>query len=351
MASTQIKKFIGPAVGMCISIALVLYLLRHVDAGAFVALFQKASPIHLLLAFVIYVLVNVVRALRFRVLLSLPGLPLKILSPITLYHNFLVRTLPFRTGEISYVALLRRYYQISITKGLSSLLGARLFELILIITGGLVGLLTVQREILQTSGATAIIISAALMVILAGTYFSGAICQLLNKLLNRCLLSLPTGISGPMSRLDPKLEKAARQFSQIRRPRNLLQLLGFSSITYGSSVAFNLLLLRAIGIEENLSALLIAISVTFLAASFPLTLSGFGVIEGAWTYGLVTFAHMEVEQAISIGFYLHGCQVLATAMSGLLGYVLLQTLNRPALISRSSQELPLPLHTTNQTVR
>jgi hypothetical protein len=32
----------------------------------------------------------------------------------------------------------------------------------------------------------------------------------------------------------------------------------------------------------------------FLAASFPLTLSGFGVIEGAWTYGLVTFAHLDI---------------------------------------------------------
>jgi uncharacterized protein (TIRG00374 family) len=351
MSKAPLKRFVGPAVGMLISVALILYLLKHVDAKGFVTLFDEASPIHLLCAFVIYVLVNVVRALRFRVLLSQPGLPLKFLFPITLYHNFLVRTLPFRTGEISYVALLRRYYKISITKSLSSLLGARLFELILIIMGGLIGLLTVQRDVIQTNATTTFIIAGCLVSTLAATYYSGSICQLVKSLLSRFVLSLPVRLAVPLSRLIPKLDKAGRQFSQIRLTKNLLQLLGFSSITYGSSVAFNLLLLRAIGVDGNLSALLIAISVTFLAASFPLTLSGFGVIEGAWTYGLVTFAHMDITQAVSIGFFLHGCQVLATALSGLLGFVLLQTLHHPSMVSQTEQNLKLQLHTTNTSLR
>ena len=60
-----------------------------------------------------------------------------------------------------------------------------------------------------------------------------------------------------------------------------------------------------------------------IAAWFPFSLSGFGVIEGSWAGSLVMFAGMEIGSAVSVGFFIHCCQVFMTALLGLLGFVLL----------------------------
>jgi hypothetical protein len=72
-----------------------------------------------------------------------------------------------------------------------------------------------------------------------------------------------------------------------------------------------------------------------LAESLPLaTISGLGMIEGGWTFGLVTLAGYDLSQAVAIGFFLHGCQILAAAATGLIGYLWLQTSKRMPLESR-----------------
>ncbi|MBZ0302904.1 MAG: hypothetical protein K8J31_24375, partial [Anaerolineae bacterium] len=51
------------------------------------------------------------------------------------------------------------------------------------------------------------------------------------------------------------------------------------------------------------------------------TISGLGMIEGGWTFGLVTLAGYDVGQAASIGFFLHGCQIVCAVTTGLIGYL------------------------------
>ena len=69
-----------------------------------------------------------------------------VLFPITLCHNFFVRTLPLMLGEFSYIVLLRRHLKIPVSEGLRSLFEARLFDLQFVIVGGTFGLLTMGHE-------------------------------------------------------------------------------------------------------------------------------------------------------------------------------------------------------------
>ena len=61
------------------------------------------------------------------------------------------------------------------------------------------------------------------------------------------------------------------------------------------------------------------------------------MIEGGWTFGLVTLAGYDIGQAASIGFFLHACQIITAVMTGLLGYLWLQTVKRQESISRLEQ--------------
>ena len=104
-----------------------------------------------------------------------------------------------------------------------------------------------------------------------------------------------------------------------------------SCLTWGSSVCFNLLLLGALGVQ-GLPLLVGIISITMLVEALPVaSISGLGVIEGGWTFGLVTLAGLEPGAAAATGFFLHACQVLAAALCGLVGWLWLKRLPRMEL--------------------
>ena len=124
-----------------------------------------------------YLALNLFRAFRFRILLDKRDSPWRILIPITLYHNFLVRALPFKLGELSYIVLLRSRLNYSMEEGVSSLFGARILELLIIVMVFASSIpasaeqLAAQRDELLV----AIAVTFALSVI--GLYFGGPCYQ------------------------------------------------------------------------------------------------------------------------------------------------------------------------------
>jgi uncharacterized membrane protein YbhN (UPF0104 family) len=122
----------------------------------------------------------------------------------------------------------------------------------------------------------------------------------------------------------------AQAFDRLRAPGVFRAMLLWSLLTYGMSVAFNLVLLYGLGVDVSLGLLVGIISIVQLTDALPLaTISGLGIVEGGWTFGFVVFAGYTVEQAAPMAFFLHGAQLLAAASTGLLGYLWLQRYNQP----------------------
>ena len=141
-----LNRLISPLLGLGVSGILVIYLGRQFDYPHFLRL-AKNVPLRFFFGlFALFLLLNIFRALRFRILLNRKELPLGILFPITLCHNFFVRTLPLMVGEFSYIALLRRHLKIPVSEGIRSLFEARLFDLQFVIVGGTFGFLGIGRE-------------------------------------------------------------------------------------------------------------------------------------------------------------------------------------------------------------
>ena len=330
----RLNRLISPLLGLGVSGILVIYLARQIDYPHFLHLARNVPLWFFFLLFALFLLLNISRALRFRMLLDRKELPLGILFPITLCHNFFVRTLPLMVGEFSYIALLRRHLKIPVSEGIRSLFEARLFDLQFVIVGGTLGLLTLGRE--PTGYVSAVLALAGGLIIVNRVLF-GVLPKGIERIWTCIVRIYPWRHTALLDSAGHKLGEVSLQLDRFRCLRLLLKALTFSLCTYGINVSCHLLLLSTLDVNQRLSVLLVVISIVMIAAWFPFSLSGFGVIEGSWAASLVMFADMEVGAALSVGLFIHCCQVLMTSLLGLLGFVLLTSRVRERLMPARNQ--------------
>ncbi|MEP7287507.1 MAG: lysylphosphatidylglycerol synthase transmembrane domain-containing protein [Chloroflexota bacterium] len=324
------NKWIWKFVGLGLSVFIAVYLLKQIDFKEFSDMVRAVPVGSLVLAFLIYMLLNFSRALRFRLLLGQQNTPIRLMYPIALYHNFLVRTLPFKTGELSYIVMLRTYLNQPIREGVGSLLSARLFDLLLVASGCTLGILTATSQLATQSHLIFTLFIPVLAISAIALYFAGPILRQLIGLGQTLTKRGSPSVARFSKWAAEKLTLVAGQFERIREPRFFFSTILLSACIYASSAMFNLVLLWAIGVQQNLGTLLIVVSIAMFAEALPFSIAGLGLVEGGWTFGLVAFAGLTASNAASIGFFLHACQLLSVALSGLIGYSLLQLSSRAA---------------------
>ena len=306
-----------------VTVVLLAALVGEVEWAKFDQLLGRVALASWLGALLAYLSLNLFRALRFRVLLDKGDTPWRLLIPITLYHNFLVRALPFKLGELSYIALLRSRLNYSMEEGLSSLFGARILELLIIMLVFASGLLTSAEALAQQRERLMLIIVVTFVVCVVGLYLGGGLLRASAGLLLPGIRRLLRSRGRLADALESGWLQLADELDRIRQPRLFLSALAISCFTYSSSFLTNYVLLRALGAQVEFSVMIAIISIGMFASAFPLNVSGFGVVEVAWRFGLVQFAGWNVSDATATGFLLHGFQLFAAALYGLVGYLLI----------------------------
>lgn len=288
-------------------------------------------------ALLAYLSLNLFRALRFRILLDKRDSPWRILIPITLYHNFLVRALPFKLGELSYIVLLRSRLNYSMEEGVSSLFGARILELLIIVMVFASSLLASAEQLAAQRDELLLAIVVTFVVSVVALYFGGPVIRTLLRVLQPFLRAADGRRDRFADRLSARISQLAAEMDRIRQPRLFLAALFTTCFTYSSSFLTNYILLRALGVDVELPAFIAIISLGMFGSAFPFTVSGFGAVELAWSFGLKQFAGMPDADATATGFLLHGFQIAAAALYGLLGYLLIH-LSRPIPTSDTASE-------------
>ncbi|MCA9693042.1 MAG: flippase-like domain-containing protein [Myxococcales bacterium] len=309
--------------GIGFAAVILAILIAKVD-GAILAEMVERMPIGgLALALVIYTLLNVFRAVRYRALLQREHLPFTSLLAISLYHNFLARVLPFGTGEISYPLMVRGRLGIRTADSLGSLFAARASEMVMILGGGVAGVLTFGDENALLADFGAPVAALAFVLGVVGLYHAGAIGRLgLRGYL--WVISLP-GLSGRrlLARIGAKIEELSARLDEIRTPRLFATVLGISLLTYACNISFNITLLYSMGLDYDLGLMVVLCTLVMMISWLPIATASFGIPAAGWAFGLVAFAGMDVGSATSAGLLLNACQLGATTINGLAGYALL----------------------------
>ncbi|MGJ3240690.1 MAG: lysylphosphatidylglycerol synthase transmembrane domain-containing protein [Anaerolineae bacterium] len=301
-----------------IALVLIAFMLSLIEWRDFVDVLARLSPMSMAIAFMVYVLLNGFRALRFIALLNHGNLSLWRVFAIALYHNFLVRLLPFKLGEVAYIVLMRNRMGVRVEEGVSSLFGSRLLELLMIVLMGAISVLLASDLFPEGRGWALLLVVLCLIGGVLGFYYIGAILRGLTRGLVRWSDHMW------LARLLDKTNQLAIEFERVRQPSIFLRALFWSCFTYSSSFAVNAILLYAIGLQLDAVTLVILVSLGMFATAFPFNISGFGAVELSWTFGLTLLVGMTPSEAASIGLMLNGFQLLSAALAGGIGYVGLQ---------------------------
>jgi uncharacterized membrane protein YbhN (UPF0104 family) len=297
--------------------ALVVVMLTQVDWDSFRSLLASMSAGSLVAGFSIYLLLNYFRAQRFVALLGGDQITPAQVFPIALYHNFLVRLLPFKLGEVTYIVLMRSRHGVSSRDGVSSLFGSRLFELLVIVLVAAAALLLTGNVIPEQGNVIILLVAGSIAVGVLGFYYAAAILTWIAARLSR------------QERIASRITALAASFERVREPAIFGRALFWSVFTYSCSFGVNLVLLQSAGIQVDGVKLVVIVSLGMFATAFPFNISGFGAVELSWAFGLVQLAGYAPGEATSIGLMLNGLQLIFAALSGMAGYVWLQV-KKPA---------------------
>lgn len=298
-----------------IAVALLVGVLLTMDFSAFEQYAGRLSAGALLAAFTAYGAQNFFRALRYRALLGRPDLPLPLLTAISLYHNGMVRLLPFKLGEVTYIVLMQRRFGVRVQAGITSLLWSRLLELVIILAVAALVLLLAGDLAHEARLLVFMVTLLGIGVGLAVLYSP----QVLRRLLHDAEERLPL-----LRRISPALGRLLDEVEALREPQRLIGGLLWSCGTYGSTFLTSLVLLNTLGITLAPHEFVIVISLGMFAAAFPFNISGFGLVEWSLAFGLARYAGLPLSEATALGLLLNGFQQIAAFVWGGIGFAGLQ---------------------------
>lgn len=319
------KQWYSLLIALTISMVLVWALLSGIENREIIRSLQGVSPKLLLLAFGIYILIYISRALRFNRLLKAP-LQIKEMFTIMCLHNAVNVALPARSGELSYPYLLKRK-GIPYAESLSSLIAARLFDLIAIFI-----LFLAALPFLGTVPDFAVRVQYGFLGALA-LLFLGLGIAVLWKLqikywletLRRWTRTDRLSLLTRFQRLGGNIVDALKQYANRRM---LGQLIIHSVVQWFLMFLFSYVVLRALGMELTLAQSFIGSSLSMLVLVIPFQgVLGFGTTEAVW---VLMFMALGFQSAalIPLSFAAHIIALLCTGIMGIYGVTRMQAFTR-----------------------
>lgn len=306
-----------------ISIALVWYLLAQIEVGAIIKTLKDVPPGLVLLGFAFYALSYLFRALRFKVLLQ-KDISLGLLFNIVSVHTMWTNILPFRTGELSYLYLLKKKGGTgSYVTGVPSLILSRVFDIIAITTLFLLSLLgagNLPKE-LKKMGFILLVFILFLLAIVAFMLWKR------ERFLGRIkyyILRFRLDKINFVNRMLGKGEEILEGFNMTRSRKVLLLAMVYSQLIWISLYVCNFALIRAVGVDMTIFQTFYILTFIVLFSLIPIQgWAGFGTTEGIWILTIIWFGFAR-ETAIVTGFQLHILALCFVVLLGISGYLFMK---------------------------
>ncbi len=320
------KRWLPRLLPFAVTAVLLTLLLRQVSLPDLVAQLQQADPRWLLLGVGLYTVVNLLRAVRFRVVM--PGYRGRTvaLMPVSFATAFLNNVLPMRSGEVSFVLLARARHNVTGAEATAALAVARIFDYIAVATlfVPLVGLslpkLPPTTDWPLPGVPTAWLVGGAGLLVLAGALVALALATLGSRAVagTRWLLARLGLVLHPWSqRLLGFGERAVAALALLRTRHIYGRVFGISLLLWLVMFLWTYSFTRALGIQETLPLFIVGASFGVFAKSIPLPdVGGTGLAVTAWTLGFSLIGWPK-EQAIASGLAVAAMTLAMSAAFGL----------------------------------
>ena len=303
-------------IALGLTILLLVILLSQTHLQTIAEAFTRLSPVTVCAGFAVWAFTNVLRSRRFRALILSRDVPRLRMFCIVNVQNMLAAVTPARAGDLSVVWLLRQGSRVPGPEGLAGLVMARVLDFVIVSGVGVVALIGVTGGLHGRTGpflaVAAVIFLAALMLAYRLERITALGARLVRYLIGRTRLrerSLGQRI----------MEKAGEVHTHVLRTRSrvsTLRLWGITAAIWISTYALSWLWLKGLGLPFSLGEVIFVAAIGGLVASLPIQgLLGFGTTEAGWAIPLMILGRSR-EEAIAIGFCLHGLAIVYLLILG-----------------------------------
>ena len=290
-------------IAIIVSIALVVFLISQIDLDDVYLIINNLRPVYFVFAFLVFLLSQFLRAARFK-FLSNGSAGLLSFFKITSIGVMANQILPARTGELSYPYLFKKVHGLSMGRGISVLISARILDLFIVIIFFLSSLfLVIENQAVKAKvfilGAVAFLIAILIFLLL---FFAGfKILKLIKKLIRLIKIQNHRFVNY----IYKGLEKVINNLSVIKSPKTFFPLILFSFSIWLTMYFWAFLSIRSLGLELNFLESVFVATFCFITSILPIhSLVGFGTTEGSWAIGMLLLGYSK-GIAIASGFGFH----------------------------------------------
>ena len=305
-----------------IAVIVCYFLLRESSIQQILDTLGRAPVLALIVGFVLYSLLVWSKALRFRELLEL-DVPVRQLAPILALHTFWGNLLPMRSGDLSYIYLMKRREGVDETKSVASLMLASIIDLMLLL-GFMVGTGWLLRSNLIGELSRTILFIAPLMMFCALAILLFTACTAPNACIafaSYCAKPLLHFEKRPITWLVDKCLNVIHELTHIRFDRRFSKIWGYSLLGLAIRFGFQCYLAREMGIDVSVVRLTFALAFTSIFNLLPVqSVGNFGTVEFPFAWVLMRFG-TEKDLAIVAGFSLHLIILLYCIPLGIYGLI------------------------------
>ncbi len=307
------------ALGVLLSAALLLLVLRQVDLGEVLRHLRTAHPLPLLVAIILATSTFVFRVFRWRLLLqrengeSLPYRPLWHSIAMGFMAN---NVLPFRAGELIRTYAIARLARVRFTTAFSSIAVERVFDALAV-----VALLTValfqpgMPPDVSVGGVAVAQLTTKVGVVCAIALVVGAAVVAWPRVAERVVRRI-VPIPRLAERLVALLEGLLRGLQVLQSPKRLAAVLGWSVFQWGVNALSFYAAFSAFDIRVNFAGALLLQGLIIFGISVPSTPGFVGVFEFVIVAGLALY-DIPADQAFSYAIAYHTTTFLPITLLGL----------------------------------
>jgi uncharacterized protein (TIRG00374 family) len=313
------KRLIRLGLSTALSLALILLCFRGTDLGAFWRALTQARPGLLLLAVALSLLTFVVRAIRWRILLShlRDGIPISSLFTCTVIGFMVSYVLPGRIGELARPILLAVKEGMSKGSVIATVAVARMMDFLTVLFLFAIYLMGFSTRLPRSGSqwmlkfrAQGILVGAAILLCLLALY---AIVLFRSHVFNRLeAWARPGGVARS---LVDFLHSVVQGFEVLKGGRALAGSMIMTLLTWCIIDASILAGLRAFGLRMDFADVFLLIAFLAVGIAVP-TPGGLGPYQAAGLFCLMTFFGVEQDLGLAAVWAQWGVAVLPVMALG-----------------------------------
>jgi len=318
-------------VGLGIYLIYYLYFLNPVDIEDIKNAFIKIDKTFLIIGLVVMLSSNYFRAYRKNTLVGSDRVGMGDMFLVAMIRNAFNMVLPARTGELSYVYILTRRFGFPLEIGVSTLMVALVFDLVIVFSLIIISIVIVGINTYAVSSVSVIVIAAVLFMISLLTLFY------LSKIIRFFLFIFEKMLK--KSRVSEKriIYRIYNKLIDINENIKIIRKRGIYWKVYLSSIAIRILkfssyyliiyaIMKHMGYDFadlNYWVILLATAAAETSAVLPThALAGYGTYEGAFALAFILLGFGEVISKV-VGLSFHTIILLFTVALGIISTIII----------------------------